>query len=226
MAPQGVPANFVNAMERGWKTMGHVGLLYVGAVLFVNGLMLLGLIPGKAAAAMNLFVGGMQVIFPTLIILQSGGDPAAVLGASGLYLFGFTYLYVAWNQLTGATGEGLGWFSLFVAACAVVYGILQFTTFDDPVFGMIWFSWAVLWFLFFLVLARGKDALTRRTGWFTMLLGIFTGAIPAMLLLTGSYVTGAVEGVIAAVIGVALFWLSWVLGKPVAVAQPQEAVEH
>lgn len=205
--------------------MGHVGLLYVGAVLFVNGLMLLGLVPGKSAAAMNLFVGGMQVIFPTLIILQSGGEPAAVLGASGLYLFGFTYLYVAWNQLTGATGEGLGWFSLFVAACAVVYGVLQFTTFDDPVFGMIWFSWAVLWFLFFLVLARGKDALTRRTGWFTLLLGIFTGAIPAMLLLTGSYVTGALEGAIAAVVGVVLFGLAWVLGKPVAVARPREAVE-
>lgn len=203
--------------------MGSVGLLYVGAVLFVNGLMLLGLVPGKSAAAMNLFVGGMQVIFPTLIILQSGGDPATVLGASGLYLFGFTYLYVAWNQLTGATGEGLGWFSLFVAACAVVYGILQFTTFDDPVFGMIWFSWAVLWFLFFLVLALGKDALTRRTGWFTMLLGIFTGAIPAMLLLSGNYVTGALEGTIAAVIGIVLFGLAWVLGRPVAVSQRQEA---
>jgi hypothetical protein len=206
--------------------MGNVGLLYVGAVLFVNGLMLLGLIPGKAAAAMNLFVGGMQVIFPTLIILQSGGDPAVVLGASGLYLFGFTYLYVAWNQLTGATGEGLGWFSLFVAACAVVYGTLQFTMFSDPVFGMIWFSWAVLWFLFFLVLARGKESLTRRTGWFTLLLGIFTGAIPAMLLLTGGYVTGPVEGIVAAIIGVVLFGIAWVLGRPVAVSQQQEdAVE-
>ncbi|QBE47939.1 AmiS/UreI family transporter [Leucobacter triazinivorans] len=206
--------------------MGHVGLLYVGAVLFVNGLMLLGTVSGKSAAAMNLFVGGMQVVFPTLIILQSGGDPAAVLGASGLYLFGFTYLYVAWNQLTGASGEGLGWFSLFVAACAVVYGILQFTEFDDPVFGMIWFSWAVLWFLFFLVLARGKDSLTRRTGWFTLLLGIFTGAVPAMLLLTGSYVTGAIEGAVAAVIGVVLLGLAWVLGKPAAVQSQEVPVER
>jgi hypothetical protein len=149
-----------------------------------------------------------------------------VLGASGLYLFGFTYLYVAWNQLTGATGEGLGWFSLFVAACAVVYGTLQFTMFSDPVFGMIWFSWAVLWFLFFLVLARGKESLTRRTGWFTLLLGIFTGAIPAMLLLTGGYVTGPVEGIVAAIIGVVLFGIAWVLGRPVAVSQQQEeAVE-
>lgn len=194
--------------------MSSVGLLYVGAVLFINGLMLLDLIPGKSAAAMNLFVGGMQVIFPTLIILQSQGDQATILGASGLYLFGFTYLYVAWNQLTGASGEGLGWFSIFVAACAIVYGILQFTMFRDPVFGVIWFSWAVLWFLFFLVLARGHDALTRRTGWFTLLLGIFTGAIPAMMLLTGNYVTGAIEGVVAAIIAVVVLVVSWILGKP------------
>ena len=203
--------------------MSSVGLLYVGAVLFINGLMLLDLIPGKAAAAMNLFVGGMQVIFPTLIILQSGGDQATILGASGLYLFGSTYLYVAWNQLTGASGEGLGWFSIFVAACAIVYGVLQFTMFDDPVFGVIWFSWAVLWFLFFLVLALGKEALTRRTGWFTLLLGIFTGAVPAMLLLTGTYMTGAVEGLIAAAIGVVVLVVSWILGRPRATAGPTTA---
>lgn len=194
--------------------MSSVGLLYVGAVLFINGLMLIDVVPAKAAAAMNLFVGGMQVIFPTIIIAQSGGDPATILGASGLYLFGFTYLYVAWNTLTGASGEGLGWFSLFVAVCAVVYGIVQFTMVDDPVFGVIWFSWAVLWFLFFLVLGMGKDHLGRLTGWFTLWLGIFTGAIPALMLLTGNYVTGMMEAVIATVIGVVLFVLSWALGKP------------
>lgn len=194
--------------------MSSVGLLYVGAVLFINGLMLIDVVPAKSAAAMNLFVGGMQIVFPTIIIAQSGGDQATILGASGLYLFGFTYLYVAWNTLTGATGEGLGWFSLFVAACAVVYGILQYTMVGDPVFGVIWFSWAVLWFLFFLVLGLGKDHLGRLTGWFTLWLGIFTGAIPALMLLTGSYVTGTTAGLVAAVIAVLVFGLSWVLGRP------------
>lgn len=200
--------------------MSSVGLLYVGAVLFINGLMLIDVVPAKSAAAMNLFVGGMQVIFPTIIIAQSGGDPATILGASGLYLFGFTYLYVAWNTLTGATGEGLGWFSLFVAACAVVFGIVQYTVVHDPVFGVIWFSWAVLWFMFFLVLGLGKAHIGRFTGWFTLWLGIFTGAIPALLLLTGKYVTGPVEGLIAAVIAVVLFVLSWMLGRPRVIETP------
>ena len=198
--------------------MGAVGLLYVGAVLIINGLMLLGLVPGRSAAAMNLFVGGMQVVFPTIILVQSGGDPSVVLGASGLFLFGFTYLYVAWNQLTGASGEGLGWFSLFVACCSVVYGVLQFTMVGDPLFGVIWFSWAVLWLLFFLLLGLGKEELGPRTGWFTLFLGIFTGAVPAFLLLTGSYPIGAAPAWVGAALGVVLFALAWVLGKPKSIA--------
>jgi hypothetical protein len=51
--------------------MGSVGLLYVGAVLFINGLMLIGVIPGKSAAILNFCVGAMQVVFPTIIILQA-----------------------------------------------------------------------------------------------------------------------------------------------------------
>ena len=95
--------------------MSSVGLLSVGAVLFINGLMLLGKIPGKSAAVLNFFVGAMQIVFPTIILIQADGDPAVILGASGLYLFGFTYLYVARNQVFGLSGEGLDWFSHFVA---------------------------------------------------------------------------------------------------------------
>lgn len=34
--------------------MGNVGLLFVGAVLFINGMLLLGKVDGKAAAVFNL----------------------------------------------------------------------------------------------------------------------------------------------------------------------------
>lgn len=87
--------------------MSSVGLLYVGAVLFINGLMLLGKIPGKSAAVMNFFVGVMQIVFPTIILTQANGDPTVILGASGLYLFGFTYLYVGFNQIFNLPGEGI-----------------------------------------------------------------------------------------------------------------------
>ena len=98
--------------------MGNVGLLFVGAVLFVNGVMLLGWIEAKSAAPMNLLVGGLQVITPTYLIFTADGNTEQILGASGLYLFGFTYLYVAFNMLAGLDGTALGYFFGFVAVCA------------------------------------------------------------------------------------------------------------
>ena len=40
--------------------MGSVGLLYVGAVLFLNGTMLLGWIESRSATPLNLMVGGYR----------------------------------------------------------------------------------------------------------------------------------------------------------------------
>ena len=79
--------------------MGSVGLLYVGAVLFINGAMLLGWVEARSAAPMNFFVGGLQVITPTYLIFTANGDADVILAASGLFLFSFTYLYVAVNLL-------------------------------------------------------------------------------------------------------------------------------
>lgn len=167
--------------------MANVGLLYVGAVLFVNGLMLLGAVPNRSAAALNLFVGALQCVIPTVLLIQAAGDTAAVLAASGLYLFGFTYLYVGINTLAGLDPQGLGWFSLFVAAVAAIYAGLSFTVSGDPVFGVIWLAWSLLWTLFFLVLGLGRTSLTRFTGWAVILLSQPTCTVPAFLGLTGNY---------------------------------------
>jgi putative amide transporter protein len=167
--------------------MASVGLLYVGAVLVVNGLMLLGYVDGRAAAPLNFFVGGLQVVTPTFLIFTADGDADAILLASGLYLFGFTYLYVGFNLLAGLDGTGLGWFSAFVACCAVVYSALNFGRFDDPAFGVIWLIWAVLWGLFFVVLGLGWESLTRFTGAVAAVAGVVTAAGPAFLLLVGEW---------------------------------------
>ncbi|WP_101951194.1 AmiS/UreI family transporter [Mycobacterium sp. 3519A] len=181
--------------------MNSVGLLYVGAVLFVNGLMLLGRVPARSAAVLNLFVGALQCVVPTVMLAQAHGDAATTLAASGLYLFGFTYLYVGVVNLAGLEPEGLGWFCLFVSAAAVVYSALSFTVSGDPVFGVIWLAWAVLWFLFFLVLGVGRTQLSTFTGWAVTLLSLPTCAVPAFLALTGNYRT---SGLIALAWAVAL----------------------
>jgi putative amide transporter protein len=166
--------------------VASVGLLYVGAVLLVNGLMLLQRIPARSAAVLNLFVGLLQCVVPTVVLIQADGDAAVILGASGLYLFGFTYLYVGIVNLAGLEPQGVGWFSLFVALAAVVYAALSFGA-GDPVFGVIWLSWALLWSLFFVLLGLGHSDLTVFTGWAVTLLSLPTCAVPAFLMLTGHY---------------------------------------
>lgn len=164
--------------------MASVGLLYVGAVLILNGLMLLGVVDARAAAPLNLFVGALQVVTPTYLIFTADGDPNTILAASGLYLFGFTYLYVGINLLGNLDGTGLGWFSAFVACCALVYAGLNFGRLDDAAFGVIWLYWAVLWGLFWVVLGLKREEWTRFTGLVAVVAGVFTAAIPAFLLLT------------------------------------------
>jgi hypothetical protein len=164
--------------------MGLVGLLYVGAVLFINGLLLLGVVEGRAAAPINLFVGALQVVTPTYLIFTANNDPAVILGASGLYLFGFTYLYVGINLLAGLDSTGVGWFSLFVAVMTIGYSYANFVILDDLPFGVIWLYWGFLWALFFVLLGLKHEWLARYTGWVTIIQAWVTAAIPAFLLLT------------------------------------------
>jgi hypothetical protein len=202
--------------------MGAVGLLYVGAILFLNGTMLLGWIDSKSAAPLNVFVGLLQVVTPTYLIINADGDMTKILGASGLYLFGFTYLYVAWNLLGNLDGTGLGMFSLFVAIAAIVYSAISFNA-DDPVFGVIWLYWAYLWLLFFYLLARKRDGLGRYTGAVAAVEGWVTGAIPAFLILTGRIndVSATVYASVLAVFGVVVFAaLLFVMRKPTVAATP------
>ena len=167
--------------------MGAVGLLFVGAVLFINGVMLLGWVDGKSAAPINFFVGALQVITPTYLIFTANGNADTILSAAGLYLFAFTYLYVGLNLTFDLDGTGLGYFCFFVFLSALVYSGLNFFHFNDPGFGVIWLHWAFLWLLFFLVLGLKRESLSRYTGAVCAIQGWVTAWVPAFLLLTGNY---------------------------------------
>lgn len=194
--------------------MGSVGLLYVGAILFLNGTMLLGWVESRSAAPLNLFVGILQVVTPTFLVFTAAGDENAILGASGLYLFGFTYLYVAMNLFFDLDGTGLGYFSAFVAGCAIVFAGLNFWRdgFGDNGFGVIWLYWAFLWGLFFVLLGLKQEGLGRYTGAVAAIQGIVTGAIPAFLLLTGNWSDNAdTAALLLAIGGVVAFGALWLV---------------
>lgn len=194
--------------------MAVVGLLYVGAVLFVNGVMLLGHITPKGAAPLNLFVGALQVVTPTYLIIRADGDLSQIALAAGLYFFGFTYLWVGINAATGWPGEGLGWFSLVVAVAAVGFAIHSWVAVGDRAFGVIWLLWAVLWFSFFLLLGLNKAHLAPAIGVLAAGVGLLTAGVPAFLLLVGWWQDSIGLAVTITVLGLLLLTASSPASKP------------
>src|SRR5262245_36529436 len=96
-----------------------LALLYVGAVLFLNGLWLIDRIGDREIWVINVFSGGLTLLIALYLAFGPGATLDSVRGAGLTLLFTFTYFWVAINRFTGADGRGLGWFSLFVAITAV-----------------------------------------------------------------------------------------------------------
>lgn len=164
-----------------------LALLYVGAVLSLNGLWLMGHVGDREISVINIFVGGITLCVALYSAFGPGADAASIKGAALTLLFTFTYLWVAINRYNDADGRGLGWFSLFVAITVVPVAISTLgsaQTMWNFWFGLCWVAWAVLWFMFWLLLVR-KMPIAKLTGAVALLEGIFTGWLPGYLLLDG-----------------------------------------
>jgi putative amide transporter protein len=136
--------------------MGAIGLLFSGAALFLNSLMLLGKAEQKSVAFFNILVGVLQVITPIYLIITSDQSNWSMFNNGAVFLFGFTYLYLGATILKGFDSSGLGWYSLWVAMMAVVYAIVFYIQENDVLNALIWVMWAFLWFLFYLSSALKK----------------------------------------------------------------------
>jgi len=160
-------------------------LFWVGAVLFLNGLWLLGRISDKEIAVIDIFAGGLTLVIALYLAFRPGADAASIRAASLTLLFSFTYLWVAWDRWNETDGRGLGWFCLFVAITTVpvfVDILYHARTVWDVWLGLSWVSWGVLWFLFFLILAQQRKELTWATGVLCSVEGVLTGWLGYLLL--------------------------------------------
>ncbi|MFF3562162.1 AmiS/UreI family transporter [Streptomyces sp. NPDC002574] len=193
--------------------MANVGLLFVGAVLFMNGLLLLGKADPRSAAVFNLFIGALQVLTPTYLIFTAGNDPDKILSASGIYLFGFTYLYVGIVLLAGMDNICVGYYSLFVAVVALGYSFANFHLLKDNPFGVIWLYWSFLWGLFFVLFGLRRTELTVYVGWVTAIEGWITGVIPAALLLSGYWKHTTEIAIALGAFAVVVFGALWPLTR-------------
>lgn len=165
--------------------MVGVALMFTGAVLLVNGLSLLGKVDGPSIAFFNVLMG-------TLLagIAVWDGVEENVFGAGQLFLFAFTYLWLAWNSLTKqGDWRGFGWYCAFVAVMALPTSALTYAD-DAPWFGTFWIIWGGLWYLFFLMFALGVKRLEVVTGMSAIAVGIGTTMIPGYLIMSGTWAGG------------------------------------
>jgi hypothetical protein len=161
--------------------MGMLGcsLVYVGFVLFINGIWLLGVLDDKHVIPMNVFTG--LLIFAGVmrtVVLQGEEITSYFYGMQSL-LFAFTYLWVAINVIWSLEGKGLGWYCLLVA---IIAAPTAFTTFPDTGLFILWLMWASLWFMFYLLLGLGKN-IGKATGTWTVINGVATGLAGYLILI-------------------------------------------
>ncbi|WP_272005472.1 AmiS/UreI family transporter [Roseovarius sp. ZX-A-9] len=163
-----------------------LALLYVGAVLFLNGLWQCDKIASREIIVINLVVAGLSFLVAVhSAILADSID--GVRAAAMTLLFAITYLWVAYNQIYDCDERGLGWFSFFVAITVLPMAVVGLGTANglmDVWLGLCWAGWAVLWFLNFLRHV-GRWPIKRVTGIITSFLGITTGWMPGLALLWG-----------------------------------------
>ena len=210
-----------------------VVLLYVGAVLGVNGIWLVGqaraaaepvaaragraaepipagagavggadpgaapakrnplLLEGREVAVINIFTGFVGVVVASIYLIQAAvqNDLASARGGGFILLFAFTYLWVAFNQVITGSGRAFGWYCLFVAITAIPAGIYTLQNAGgNPAavwLGLNWFAWAVLWALFFALLALERP-IGLITGWVTIIEGIVTAWALGFVVLIGA----------------------------------------
>jgi len=164
--------------------MGEIALLMTGAVLLMNGLVLLGIADPRTVAVINIWGGLLQTVTPFVLLLQAH-TPNDVLATGPPFLFGLTFLWVGITALTGFPAIGVGWYCLWVVPVTVVLAGVSYFTFGDPRFTVVWLNYGFLWGLFWGVLALGKTQWARFTGWSTVFMAIWAVTGVAVLLLLG-----------------------------------------
>jgi len=149
------------------------------------------MIQNREVAVLNIFTGFIGVVIALIYLVQGAirSDLASVRGGGFILLFAFTYLWVAFNQFLNAGGRAFGWYCLFVAITAVPAGIYTLQTAGgNPAaiwLGLNWFAWAILWGVFWALLALERPV-ARLAGWLAIIEGVITAWALGFVVLIGA----------------------------------------
>jgi hypothetical protein len=153
-----------------------MGLVFVGAVLVVNGLWLLDKGGDRDTAILNFFTGAITFLIAMWWAFGGSASEGTAFNAAGTLLFSFTYLWVGANAYRGASEQRtLGLDCILVTIIAIPTGWLVWQLGD---FGLaaLWWIWAILWATFWILLALERSEYTKPIAWYTVAVGALTGA--------------------------------------------------
>jgi len=126
--------------------------LYIGGVLTVNLLAMMGKADTKDAAIFNFLVGFLATAAAFYNWLGYGSP----LFCAQSLLFAFTYLWLGYSYYTGRTdNRALGWYCLFVAINVVPFAYYTFEA-GMNILGVNWILWGAAWFMFWIIMGLEK----------------------------------------------------------------------
>jgi len=138
--------------------------MYIGGVLTVNLLVMMGHGDPKDAAIFNFLVGALTTVVALMWLFGAGptGNVTSSLVAAQTLLFTFTYFWLGYNWYTGRQdNRALGWYCLFVALNVIPFAYYAFVPASGPVLwilGFNWILWGLAWFSFWVVLGLQKNS--------------------------------------------------------------------
>ena len=167
--------------------MGVLGinLLFVGIVLVINGVNRFYKLEAKSAAFMNA-VTGFIIVLGCFINFAKAGDTFAYQNVASAFLFGFTYIFIAANNLFNLDWRPFAWFSLFVTIFAVYMAVLSGMN-GDFKFVYLWSAWALLWLNGFLDIVVGMKSMSAIFPYLSIAEGVFAAFVPALMMLTDKW---------------------------------------
>ena len=167
--------------------MGVLGvyLLFVGIVLVINGLNRFYKLDPKSSAIMNA-ITGLIIVAGCFINFAKANDTIAYQNVAAGLLFGFTYVFIAANNLFDLDWRPFGWFSFFIVIFAAYMAVLSGQS-GDFNFVYLWSAWGLLWLNGFLDIVVKIKSMGKIFPYLSIAEGVFAAFIPALLMLTDKW---------------------------------------
>lgn len=157
--------------------MGGIAFFFVGAVLFVTAIMMMGKADAKSV---GIFHGLVGILLFGMVMKSFFVPPHDYFTATILLLFIFTYIPVCASFTFGHDSKALGWYCLIVAVTTIPVGLHIFgVAYKTSI--LLWI-YGGLWFCFFLLMGLEKTKLAKFVSYYTMVVAILA-MVPGYLMI-------------------------------------------